>query len=394
MKIAVISPEPLGARMSGIGIRMLELARVLARRHEVRLGVMEADPGFNPGLPIFHYKKETVAEHVSDCAAVLVQGEPANYLLSQKFGGAVIVDLYDPFMVEALSYDAAAHRFAKASTDIQLQKGDYFLCAHEAQRHFYTGCFYAMGRLSPEAYQKDPELESLIGIVPFGVPGVPPALDGSTPLRSRLRLRPEAKLLFFGTFYDWYDTDLLQAVLEDMLRDTDVHFAAVAHLRSSTTPQKKYAAFRAWAEQKSVLGSQVHILDWIPYEERLAAYRDCTAGMNLYAPSLETSLSFRTRILDFLYAGLPVAAVRGGGLDRAFEGQPGLHLCAPDPADVTRVLRPLLDHPADAAERGRLSTAARERFSWEKTAAPLMAYLDRLPSRGTRKPHWWEKVLR
>jgi len=394
MKIAVISPEPLGARMSGIGIRMLELARVLARRHEVRLGVMEAEPGFNPGLPVFHYKKETVTEAVADCAAVLVQGEPANYLLSQNFGGAVIVDLYDPFMVEALSYDAAAHRFAKASTDIQLQKGDYFLCAHEAQRHFYTGCFYALGRLVPEAYQKDPELETLIGIVPFGVSDAAPIFSTSHPLRTRLSLGPEARLLFFGTFYDWYDTDLLQAVLEDVLRDTNVHFAAVAHLRSSTTPQKKYAAFRAWAERRGILDKQVHILDWIPYEERLAAYRDCTAGVNLYAPSLETSLSFRTRILDFLYAGLPVAAVRGGGLDRAFEGQPGLHLCAPDPADVVRVLRPMLEHPAGDSERDRLSAAARGRFSWEKAAAPLLAYLDKLPGRGVKKARWWEKVIR
>ena len=394
MKIAVLSPEPMGARLSGIGIRMLELARVLASRHEVKLGVLEAERGFAPGLPVFPYKKETAAEWVADCSAVLVQGEPANYLLSQDFPGAVIVDLYDPYMVEALAYDAAAHQFARASLDIQLQRGDYFLCAHEAQRHFYAGCLYMLGRLAPALYQEDPELDNLIGLVPFGVPKDPPDLGTPGYLRRLLSLGPGDRILFFGTFYDWYDTDLLQGVLEEVLRDPRVHFAAVAHLRRETTPQRRFDAFCAWARERGVLDRQVHILEWIPYAERLSAYRDCAAAVNLYSPSLETSLSFRTRILDFLYAGLPTVAVRGGGLDRRFDGQRGLILAEADPASVLQALRPLLESPPGMEERDRISVEIRQALSWEKAAAPLLVFLDRVTDRGGKKPRWWRKVFR
>jgi len=247
MKIAVVVPEPVGIRMSGIGIRMVSLARALAAQHQVSLGLLSLEAGFDPGLPLFTYKKETVGEAVAGFDAVLVQGEPANYLLSQRRPPRVIVDLYDPFMVEALTYNEESHRFAHASTAVQLQKGDFFLCAHEGQKLFYLGALYALGRLTPVSYAADPECNALLGVVPFGVPDEAPVLEPGV-LRGRLNLPAGASILFFGTFYDWYDTDLLQAVLDRVLVRPDVHFVAVRHLRADTTPQSRAAAFRAWGQ--------------------------------------------------------------------------------------------------------------------------------------------------
>ena len=393
MKIAVVVPEPVGARMSGIGIRMVSLARTLSAWHTVSLGLASMEEGFDPGLPLFTYRKETVGEAVAGFDAVLVQGEPANYLLSQRRPPRVIVDLYDPFMVEALTYNDEAHRFAHASTAVQLQKGDFFLCAHEGQKLFYLGALYAFGRLSPAAYAADPDCSALLGVVPFGVPDEAPVLDPGM-LRKRLNLSSDAKVLFFGTFYDWYDTDLLQAVLARVLDRPGVHFAAVEHLRADTTPQSKAAAFRAWAEEKGWLGTKVHLTGWIPYGERLSAYADCAAAVSFYAPSLETALSFRTRLLDFLYAGLPVVAVRGGGLERVLPGQPGLRLLPPDPEALAASILNLLDHPPTEAERRHYSDAIRAVCSWDRAAAPLLAWLDQ-PVSGAGEPSpWWKRVFK
>ena len=392
MKIAVVVPEPVGARMSGIGIRMVSLARTLAPFHEVHLGLLALEAGFDPGLPLFTYRKETVGESVGGFDAVLVQGEPANYLLSQRRPPRVIVDLYDPFMVEALAYDDEAHRFASASTAVQLQKGDFFLCAHEGQKLFYLGALYALGRLVPAAYAADPECSALLGIVPFGVPDEAPAIEPLA-LRRRLGLPGDAKILFFGTFYDWYDTNLLQAVLDRVLGRPGVHFVAVEHLRASTTPQSRAAAFHAWAEGRGWLGTKVHLIDWVPYAERTSAYADCAAAISFYAPSLETSLSFRTRLLDFLYAGLPVVAVQGGGLERVLPGQPGLRLLPPDPETLAASILDALDRPPSESERKFYSDAIRAVCSWDRSAAPLQAWLSQpVPGAGETAP-WWKRVF-
>jgi glycosyltransferase involved in cell wall biosynthesis len=393
MKIAVVVPEPIGARMSGIGIRMVSLARALAGRYEVSLGLLSLEAGFDPGLPLFTYRRETVGEAVAGFDAVLVQGEPANYLLSQKRAAKVVVDLYDPFMVEALAYNEEAHRFAHASTAVQLEKGDYFLCAHEGQKLFYLGALYALGRLTPAAYAADPECSALLGIVPFGVPDEAPVVEPGV-LKKRLGLPDEAKILFFGTFYDWYDTDLLQAVLERVLEREGVHFAAVEHLRADTTPQARAASFRDWAQKRGWLGTKVHLTGWIPYAERTSAYADCAAAVSFYSPSLETSLSFRTRLLDFLYAGLPVVAVSGGGLERVLPGQPGLRLHPPDPEVLASSILEVLDRPPSEGERKYTSDAVRAVCSWERAAAPLLEWLDRAaPGPGGKAP-WWKRVLR
>jgi glycosyltransferase involved in cell wall biosynthesis len=393
MKIAVVVPEPVGARMSGIGIRLVSLARVMASRHSVSLGLVAIEPGFDPGLPLFTYRNETVGESVAAFDAVLVQGEPANYLLSQKRPPRVAVDLYDPFMAEALAYREEDHRYAHASTTVQLQKGDFFLCAHEGQKLFYLGILYALGRLDPAAYARDPGFDGLLVQVPFGVPDEPPAL-GPGPLRKRLGLPDDARMLFFGTFYDWYDTDLLQAVLERVLERPGVHFVAVEHLRAATTPQSRAAAFRTWAANKGWLGTRVHLTEWVPYAERLSAYAECAAAVSLYRPSIETALSFRTRLLDFLYAGLPVVAVRGGGLERVLPDQPGLHLLPPEPGALADALERLIDRPPAEAERRAYSDAVRAACSWTRAAAPLLAWLDAPAPGGAPSKPWWKRVFR
>ena len=65
---------------------------------------------------------------------------------------------------------------------------------------------------------------------------------------------------------------------------------------------------------------------WVPYEERGAWLLEADIGVSAHHDHLETRFAFRTRIVDYLWAGLPVVATRGdalgdwvanGGLGRA-----------------------------------------------------------------------------
>ena len=46
-----------------------------------------------------------------------------------------------------------------------LLRGDYFLCASETQKIFYTGVLSVLGRINPLTYGQD-----VIHVVPYGIP--------------------------------------------------------------------------------------------------------------------------------------------------------------------------------------------------------------------------------
>ena len=51
--------------------------------------------------------------------------------------------------------------------------------------------------------------------------------------------------------------------------------------------------------------------EWVPYEERENFLLDADIGVSTHFDHLETRFSFRTRILDYLWAELPIIATQG-----------------------------------------------------------------------------------
>lgn len=385
MKIGIVSPEPIGDCMSGIGIRMLEMAKVLSKDYDTIFFAPKESKPIKVNFPIKGYKKEAISEFLKDRDLVIVQGEPANYLLSQNFKGYVIVDLYDPYAIESLSYDEKALEFAHSSLTFQLKKGTYFLCANEKQRIFYLGGLFLSKRLEPYIFQKDPEFKSLISIVPYGVPEEEPILEENY-------FEFKEPLFFFGSFYDWYDTEILKEVLWELKKEMEFHFIITKHLRPQTTPQKKFEEFFKWSQERNLLEKNIHIIDWIPYNERTKAYFSSSLSLCFYPKGLETELSFRTRILDFLYGGLPVIALKGSELENLLKEEEGVFFIERDPSLIIKKVKEVLKISKE--KRIEFSKKIREKFGWEMVLKPLKDYISNLkPIKGEKKK-FWEKILR
>src|SRR5205807_10329471 len=140
---------------------------------------------------------EDLLRHSNDADVAIVQGHIANDLFAHARPIPMVVDLYDPFIIENLHYyeSRGAEVFTHDHSTLinALLRGDFFLCASESQRLFWLGMLLAVGRLNPIALEEDPNLQSLVSIAPFGVP----------PLRERSPAT-EPRLLFGGV-YAWYD---------------------------------------------------------------------------------------------------------------------------------------------------------------------------------------------
>ncbi len=378
-RVALLPSEPIRARMAGIGIRYLEMARRLpAAGREVVL-VTAGDPADVPALPsdveVRRFERGALASLLEDCDIAIGQGQLANDLVLEVPSLPTVIDLYDPWLVENLHYVETLgldpYRNDHATWVLQLTRGDFFLCSCEEQRQFYLGFLAALGRVHPHNVAADPDLQRLIAIVPFGVPESLPATVPLLPDRS-----PEERLLLFGGLYDWYDPWPVLEALE-RLDQPNWTLLLIGNPNTGSTPQARLQEVEAWCRDRGWWGERVRLLDWLPAERRFDLLREVDAVVATHRPSLETRLSLRTRFLDALASGCPVIATEGGGMSRLLaENDAGWVVPPADPAAVAVAISEVLSDPALVDRRRRAGTQLLEQFSWDRALAPLVEFLD------------------
>lgn len=333
-RVMLVCPEPLGkSQPAGIGIRFLEMRNVLtADGHDVTLLSAPVTP-------------EQLRDVSANADVAVVQGHIANDYFAHARAIPTVIDLYDPFIVENLHYDDErifAHDHATFLNS--LLHGDLFLCASEAQRLFYLGAMLSLGRVNPVTFE---QLDGLIRIAPFGV-GTPRASHRG------------GRNILFGGIYDWYDAVLaIEAVKQSGLTLTFTR-----HPNPDITPQGELARAMQYVKDNQL--DFVEFVPWVPYDERGAFYDRFAAALMTFPQSLETDLSMRTRVYDYLWAGLPIVSSSAPGTDDIIEKY-GAVVRGNDPADYAQALMRVTQSPIDTTEFVT-------EHQWSRTLAPLIDF--------------------
>ncbi len=379
MRIAYFCQDVVGPRMAGPGIRAVELSRRLAQRHDVTL-VAEGSEQL-PGEP-FHVSAD-LGEALRGADAFVTQGFgfPMPHLL--RFGGRLVLDLYDPVQLEQLAHMGANPTpeqivqvgYVRRRLQYLVRRADHVLCASRPQRALWLGWLGACGRLTPQALAHDPDASRLLAVVPFGVQETPPRRNG-TPLRDAVGAAAGDRVaLWSGGLWDWMDPALaVRAVALARERVPNLKLALLAGQRPGTAAPPMRAAAD---EARAAIGAGVHFVEqWIPYDERGAWLLDADVAVSAHKPSLEAELAFRTRLLDCLWAALPAACTAGDVL--AAEGeQQGWAKTGPvgDVRALADALVSLCDPDANARARAAARAAAAER-TWQRSTDTVLALLD------------------
>jgi glycosyltransferase involved in cell wall biosynthesis len=367
-RILLVCPEPLGhGQPAGVGIRFVEMARVLRDDgHDVT--VLSPDAGTLPGCRGDFINPEALFTHSEASDVAVVQGHVANAFFMQATPIPTVADLYDPFIVENLHY--YAERGAEVFTHdhftlmTSLLRGDFFLCASEAQRMFYLGQLLAVGRLNPILFESDPRLEGLIRIAPFGV----------QPPRDLPQRDLEAPNLLFGGIYDWYDPiTAIEAVALAREAIPSLTLTFNNHPNPDTTPQGKVAEALEHIRERG--HDFVRFEPWVPYHERAEFFDRFALALLTFPRSIETDLAMRTRIYDYLWCGLPIVTSSAPGTDEILERYGAGSVIPSDvPEAYAKALLDLLQH------RGRYAAMTRgtEQFvrdhQWQRALAPLREF--------------------
>jgi glycosyltransferase involved in cell wall biosynthesis len=400
--VLVLSSEPVSGRMAGPAIRAAELARALSAEHDVTLAA--PGPSEAPGERV-----RLIAAGFEDYATLLAEARRHQIVVAQELPPTLlgrlarlpvrlVLDLYNPIVMEVL--EAVAARPPRAQRRIQslitsralaqCAAADFIVCASERQRDLWLGGMALHGLIELDAYRRDPTLRSLIDVVPFGIPSEPPRPLSPSPLRAAFPAigAGDRVLLWAGGVWGWLDPETPIRAAASLER-THLVFMGGERPGPAETGQERFAR-RALelARREGLEGERVHFNPgWVPYAERGAWLLDADLGVTAHRKHLEARFAFRTRVLDYLWAGLPVVSSRGDVLAEIVE-RDGLGRTV-EPGDVegfAAACRELLDDARAAdAVRERISSVA-PRLRWEVAVRPLVDWCARHRELAARSP--------
>jgi glycosyltransferase involved in cell wall biosynthesis len=131
---------------------------------------------------------------------------------------------------------------------------------------------------------------------------------------------------------------------------------------------------RVLVDELGLRDKAVYFGDWVAYDDWQNILLECDLALTLHgSETLESRLAFRSRVLDYIWAGLPTVATSGDAASELIV-QYGLGL-AVKPQEVEMIAEAilrLLDSPREAW-RERFDKA-RQALNWERVAQPLIEF--------------------
>ncbi|SNB71811.1 Glycosyltransferase involved in cell wall bisynthesis [Thermoflexus hugenholtzii JAD2] len=378
--VVIISHDIVSDRMAGPGIRYFHLARVLAHRFQVTLAVPEGSTISGDFFTLVYHSgtDELLGRLIGRARVVIV---PAVYAAqipalwqSEAF---IVVDGYDPFIAESLFLGVDI-----LSLQINLTKtyllGDFFICASERQRDWWLGLLEAHGRINPYTFGEDPSLRKLVDVVPFGLLEEPP--QATRPIIKGVwpGIGPEDKVILWGGgLWPWLDPlTAIRAMARVWQQRQDVRliFPGTRHPNPwmSGIPTHNEAA-QVLAGELGLLGKAVFFGEWVPYKDWPNVLLESDLALTLHLDTLEARLAFRSRVLDYIWAGLPIIATRGDATsDLVDQYRLGIVVDYADDAGVANAILQLLETPKEAWHVQ--FEKARRDLTWERVAQPLVEF--------------------
>lgn len=389
-RVLFVSHDPVGEEMAGLGIRYTELAGVLASHHSVTIAHGGAHAGRLPSgattVPFMPHEPSALRPLIETADVVIAHPQwPLAMDWLARSRARVIFDLYDPETFETLELFAGRRRplrnlMVQLTLDRlhdALRTGHHFMCASESQRDLWLGALLSQRLLDPERYDADPALRDVIDVVPFGVPVEPPVAEpGAIGPRERFAAvgRDAELVLWNGGLWRWLDAETaIRAIALVAKRRPRVR---LVFMGAAAVPAAKEAteAARALAASLGVLDRVVVFNDrWVAYAERAAWLTQADCALATHPDHVETRFAFRTRVLDCLWAGLPVVSTSGDWLGERIE-RDGLGATSP-PREV-EALAAAVEHVLDAGRASFAEPIARvaAEYRWPRVAAPLVRW--------------------
>jgi glycosyltransferase involved in cell wall biosynthesis len=355
--IVISTPDVVGERMAGPGIRAWHFAEELAKHFQTTLiANLEGDATARSSFAVAN-RGSVEARAAMRSASVLI-GQPARRFHRFRREQRIIYDLFDPILLELretygrhpslrqrIHLGAERWRLRRA-----LEEGDLLICATARQRELYDG---AADRMIEVPFGIDPE-EVLSG-APAPSPAIPVIVWG-------------------GGTWEWLDpATAVDAVVQLNREGVACHLLFLGRWRPNRQmiDRRREDRFDQLLEAGKPFVSSNE--NWVPYRERLSWLRRSRIAVMLHRPTAEAVYSIRTRLFDAIAAGVPVITTEEGyAAELVRRERLGLVVPPLDRSAVVAAIRRLLQDDVFYAECVSNLERVRPRFAWDAVTRPLI----------------------
>ncbi|NLG71357.1 MAG: glycosyltransferase [Chloroflexi bacterium] len=387
--LLIVSNDIIDEKMAGPGMRYLEMAQALKKDLDITLAVPAETSLKIPGLNLVRYwetRPGSLQVLVENSDIALVSG-----YMGEKFpflrttATRLIVDLYDPTILENLHYylhepmeaQQALNRHGINITNNLLKLGDFFICGNERQRDYWLGFLTANERINPLTFKADSTLRSLIDVVGIGFPDRELKHEKDIIRGVHPQVPADARIVLWGGgIWNWLDPlTIIKAWPQVINRHPEARlvFLGTRHPNPDVPVHEMAAKAQKLAEEIGEKDRSIIFIEWISYQDRESLLCEADVGVALHPVHVETRYSIRTRVLDYLWARLPVL-VTEGDITSEWVQQYGLGEVVPpfDAQAVADALSRLLDRPRETWAPA--FTPLIEHFRWSQVVEPVRRY--------------------
>lgn len=361
-------PTPEHTQVEGGGLRCWGLAKGLRENDSDmaitvaynRSYVKEQFTNRYEGIDIAVWDLDSVDELIGAYDTVIVSycmgGLSTRVVDALAEGQQLVLDCNVPIYVEASARESkdVEGEYAAFANDVMswahvLRRGDIFLCASESQKSYYKGVLSGLGRINPITYSDD-----MIKIVPYGVYREEPT-QKATPISDLITDdKKYLKVLWFGGIYPWFDI----RSLADAIKRVNEKVPAKLVVVGAKNPFNNHPDFVSRYEQfidyvsSEEMQEYVIVKDWIDFKDRADWYLDSDIVVVFNKLGEENKLAWRTRLVDFMWADLPVLTNGGDPLGEIMiERDAAVRMASTESLDVAQAIMDVL-----GADRSRVKS--------------------------------------
>lgn len=392
----MVSADEVGSSMAGPGIRYFEFAKALADRFEVVLLTPNQSDikGDSFKIESFHQNQQsgTVGRYLKNKPIIISQNLGSKLLLKVRRSGArFIYDLYDPTIIEILEYakgetekkQKQLYGYSWATFSMHLAAADHLLCASDRQRDFYLGILSRQNIINSDLYKENPNLDDLISIVPFGLPDKPIIMTDKEAVENKYpAIKPNDKIVYWGGgVWNWFDALSVVKAIEMISKkrnDIKLVFAGMKHPNTKIKTMAMQQKVVDYCQKNQLENKFVfYNFGWTPYADRLDYLLRASIGISTHFDNLETRFSFRTRILDYLWADLPIVATRGDIFAKMIETHNlGKVVDYENVEEIAETIEELIDDDKKSVEIKKNIAKFKPNFSWSKCLDPVIDLIE------------------
>lgn len=368
--------------MAGPAIRCWEFAKELSKYHHVTILSQHASSLQYPDFKIKTRKCKGFLQSIKEADLIIAQFLPPTLAALAKFYGVrLILDAYCPITLEAYEFfkndsPAKHRRMINKALEEQLylfHLADGIICASERQKDLWMGLMLASGKLN-----------SQIEVVPFGLDPKPiPEKNGPGP-REIFQLGPNDKILIWGgSISNWFDPSTLvkaMSLVNKERNDIKLVFLGVKHPNPLIPEMAAAVHAIELSKQLDLFNKNVFFnFAWTPYASRHNFLRESAIGISIHGNHLETRYSFRTRILDYLWAGLPIISTEGDFFAE-LTGRKELGILVPyyDERAIAKAIIQLVDDKQLREKYQANVESLKAEYQWDRLIKPLQEMINKL----------------